>query len=172
MDIRDALQADLDAITAIYNDAVENTTAIWNERVVDVENRRAWMVDRRAAGYPVLVADDDGDIVGYATFGDYRPFDGYRHTVEHSVYVRFDQRGRQVGWSLMVELIERARQLDKHVMIAAVDAENSGSIRLHEKLGFVPAGRLRQVGTKFGHWLDLAFLQLTLDDRVDPDGRS
>ena len=64
MDIRDALQADLDAITAIYNDAVENTTAIWNERVVDVENRRAWMVDRQAAGYPVLVADDDGDIVG------------------------------------------------------------------------------------------------------------
>lgn len=172
MDIRDALQADLDAITAIYNDAVENTTAIWNERVVDVENRRAWMVDRQAAGYPVLVADDDGDIVGYATFGDYRPFDGYRHTVEHSVYVRFDQHGRQVGWSLMVELIERARQLDKHVMIAAVDAENSGSIRLHEKLGFVPAGELRQVGTKFGRWLDLAFLQLTLDDRVDPDGRS
>ena len=72
----------------------------------------------------------------------------------------------------MVELIERARQLDKHVMIAAVDAENSGSIRLHEKLGFVPAGELRQVGTKFGRWLDLAFLQLTLDDRVDPDGRS
>ena len=168
MDIRDATEPDLETITAIYNDAVENTTAIWNERLVDVDNRRKWLADRRQAGYPVIVAVDGDEVLGYATFGDYRPFDGYRHTVEHSVYVQSDQRGRGIGKALMVELIERARALGKHVMIAGIDASNTGSIHLHERLGFVNVGVLEQVGAKFGRWLDLAFLQLTLDDREAP----
>ena len=92
--IRDAVHADLPAIRDIYNDAVLNTLAIWNEQTVDLGNRQAWFAARQAQGYPILVAvNEAGDVLGYASFGDWRPFDGYRHTVEHSVYVRSDQRG-------------------------------------------------------------------------------
>lgn len=168
MQIRAASEQDVDAITAIYNEAVENTAAIWNDVVVDVENRRVWLADRTGSGYPVLVAVDDDVVLGYATFGDWRAFDGYRHTVEHSVYVRTDSHGRGVGKALMIELMECARRLDKHVMIAGVEAGNTGSIRLHEKLGFVEVGHLPQVGAKFGRWLDLVFMQLVLDDRPNP----
>lgn len=171
MEIRDAGQGDVEGILAIYNDAVANTTAIWNETTVDAANRAAWMADRRRAGFPVLVATSpDGAVLGYATFGDYRPFEGYRHTVEHSVYVRADRRGAGIGEALMAALIRRARELGKHVMVAGVEAGNAGSIRLHEKLGFERVGHLKQVGAKFGRWLDLAFLQLRLDDRPAPLG--
>ncbi|MCE1235975.1 MAG: N-acetyltransferase family protein [Hyphomicrobiales bacterium] len=170
MQLRDATEADLDGITAIYNDAVANTTAIWNEKLVDRDNRARWMADRRAAGYPILVAEAaDGAVAGYATFGDWRPFDGYRHTVEHSVYVAASARGQGVGEALMRELLTRARLLRKHAMVAGVEAGNLASIRLHEKLGFVTVGLMPEVGCKFGRWLDLAFLQITLDDRRDPD---
>lgn len=170
MQIRDAEDRDLEGITTIYNDAVEQTTAIWNETTIDVENRRAWLADRRKAGYPVLVAvSDDDKVLGYASFGDWRAWDGYRHTVEHSVYVRSDQRGAGIGKALMEALIGRAQDIGKHVMVAGIEAGNTGSIRLHEKLGFEQVGLLRQVGTKFGRWLDLAFLQLTLDSRAGPD---
>jgi phosphinothricin acetyltransferase len=171
MHIRDAEAKDIDGIVAIYNDAVANTTAIWNEVTVDVANRAAWLADRQRLGYPVLVAVDDmGAVLGYASFGAWRAWDGYRHTVEHSVYVRTDQRGGGIGQSLMIELIDRARILGKHVMVAGIEAGNDASIRLHHKLGFETVGHLKEVGTKFGAWLDLAFLQLTLDGRTDPDG--
>lgn len=171
MHIRNAIQEDIPGITAIYNDAVANTTAIWNETEVDEQNRVEWMAARLKSGYPVLVAaDDDNAVLGYATFGDWRAFDGYRHTVEHSIYVRKDRRGEGTGEALMVALIEQARAIGKHVMVAGIEANNTGSIRLHEKLGFEHVGHLKQVGTKFGQWLDLAFLQLTLDQRTDPDG--
>lgn len=163
--IRDARPADADGIAAIYNDAVEHTTAIWNEVVVDAENRRAWLTDRQAAGMPVLVAVDETDaVIGYSSYGPWRAFDGYRHTVEHSVYVRDDQRGRGLGEGLMRALIERARAGGIHVLVAAVEAGNTGSIALHEKLGFINTGTLSEVGTKFGRWLDLTFLQLILRD--------
>ena len=132
MQIRGAEDCDLEGITTIYNDAVEQTTAIWNETTIDVENRRAWLADRRTAGYPVLVAvSDDDTVLGYASFGDWRAWDGYRHTVEHSVYVRSDQRGAGIGKALMQALIGRARDIGKHVMVAGIEAENTGSIRLH-----------------------------------------
>lgn len=167
MEIRDAGQEHVDGITAIYNDAVEHTTAIWNETKLDTANRLAWLADRQRAGYPVLVAvDGQDDVLGYASFGDWRAWDGYRHTVEHSVYVRADQRGKGIGKALMLALIERARASGKHVMVAGIEAKNAESIRLHENLGFEQVGHLKEVGTKFGAWLDLAFLQLTLDDRI------
>lgn len=170
MQIRDAVDADAPAIAAIYNDAVVNTTAIWNEVQVDAANRVGWMADRRRLGYPVLVAvDGDGTVLGYASFGDWRVFDGYRHTVEHSVYVRTDRRGGGIGKALMRALIARARAIGKHVMVAAIEAGNQGSIALHETLGFQRTGLMPQVGMKFGRWLDLAFLQLILDDRPTPD---
>ena len=169
MIIRDAVPADIQAVTEIYNDAVQRTTSIWNETGVDVKNRLEWLSQRLAAGYPVLVAEGDaGDVLGYASFGDWRPFQGYRYTMEHSVYVRADQRGKGVGKALMVSLIDYARQCGKHVMVAAIEANNMGSVRLHEKLGFRQVGHLPQVGCKFGEWLDLVFMQLILDDRPVP----
>ena len=169
MRIRDAEEKDIDAITAIYNDAVAHTTAIWNDSVVDVENRQAWLAARQQAGFPVLVAVDAADaVLGYASYGDWRAFDGYRHTVEHSVYVQAQARGAGLGRALMEALIERARMAGKHVMVAGIEAGNAGSIRLHEKLGFEQVGLLKEVGEKFGTWLDLAFLQLKLDERAAP----
>jgi phosphinothricin acetyltransferase len=165
MHIRDATIDDAFGIMTIYNDAVQNTTAIWNETLVDQTNRRAWLADRQSKGYPVLVAVDDlGSVFGYASFGDWRAFDGYRHTVEHSVYVKHDQRGKGLGRHLMLALIERARKLNKHVMVAAIEAGNQGSISMHVKLGFVQTGLMPEVGTKFGKWLDLVYLQLKLGE--------
>jgi phosphinothricin acetyltransferase len=167
--IRDARPGDLPAIRDIYNDAVLNTTAIWNEQAVNLGNRQAWFSARQTQGYPVLVAvDAEDNVLGYASFGDWRPFDGFRHTVEHSVYVRSDQRGNGLGPLLMSALIERARAGGKHVMVAAIESGNAASIRLHERAGFAITGQMPQVGTKFGRWLDLTFMQLVLNPGAPP----
>ncbi|SEI25186.1 GNAT family N-acetyltransferase [Pseudomonas asplenii] len=167
--LRDALHADLPAIRDIYNDAVLNSTAIWNEQPVDLGNRQAWFSARQAQNYPILVIVDATDsVLGYASFGDWRPFEGFRHTVEHSVYVRHDQRGNGLGPKLMEALIERARKGGKHIMVAAIESGNQASIRLHERQGFVTTGQMPQVGVKFGRWLDLTFMQLCLNPGALP----
>ena len=167
--IRDAVEADLVAIRDIYNHAVEHTTAIWNDVLIDVDNRRVWLELRRAKGFPVLVAEVDGRVAGYASYGDWRAFDGYRLSVEHSVYVHRGARGHGVGTALLRALIERARTAGMHVMVAAISGDNTVSIRLHERLGFARVGRMPQVGMKFGRWLDLEIMQLTLDARERPE---
>lgn len=164
MIIRDAQEEDLPGILAIYNDAVLNTTAIWNETEVDLANRRSWLAERQTADFPVLVVRNAADeVVGYASYGTWRSIEGFRHTVEHSVYVRGDQRGQGLGPLLMRALIDRARAARLHVMVAAIERENAASIRLHERLGFVTTGQMPQVGRKFGRWLDLTFMQLMLE---------
>ena len=163
MIIRDAAEADLPALRDIFNDEVLNTTAIWMDNVVDLANRQAWFAARAQQGYPILVAENaDGEVVGYASFGDWRPFDGFCHTVEHSVYIRADQRGKGLGPQLLTALIERAKACDKHVMVAAIESGNAASIGLHQRLGFAITGQMPQVGRKFGRWLDLTFMQLIL----------
>lgn len=177
MHIQPAEESHLAGIVDIYNDAVLHTTAIWNDAVVDVDNRRQWHQARCALGYPVVVAvGASGQVAGYASFGDFRPFDGYRHTVEHSVYVHRDQRRAGIARALMLRLIDEARQLGKHVMVGAIESENAASIALHASLGFTESGRLQQVGTKFGQWLDLTWMQLRLSDArlpsdTDPSAR-
>lgn len=166
--IRDATEKDLPAIRDIYNDAVRNTTAIWNEQPVDLANRLAWFNARQAQGYPILVAVENDEVTGYSSFGDWRPFEGFRYSVEHSVYVRNDQRGKGLGPRLMQVLIERARSAGKYVMVAAIESGNQASIRLHERLGFVTTGQMLQVGIKFGRWLDLTFMQLALNPGAEP----
>ncbi|MBD9417309.1 N-acetyltransferase family protein [Pseudomonas sp. PDM16] len=165
--IRDAADADLAGILPIYNDAVQNSTAIWNETLVDLANRRTWLTDRNAAGFPVLVAvDEEGNVLGYSSYGPWRNFDGFRHTVEHSVYVRGDQQGKGLGKALLRALIQRACQANLHVIVAAIERENAASIALHERLGFVITGQMPQVGRKFDRWLDLTFMQLNLEQLV------
>jgi phosphinothricin acetyltransferase len=163
LNIRDAGEADLGAILSIYNDAVRDTTAIFNEVIVDLDNRRQWMADRQGRGYPVIVAEVDGRTVGYASFGDWRPHDGYRHTREHSIYVDEAWRGRGIGKALLAALIERARAARVHVLVGCIEAGNTGSIGLHQSLGFRHVGTFREVGRKFDRWLDLACLELVLD---------
>jgi phosphinothricin acetyltransferase len=164
MDVRDAKEADAGGILRIYNDAVAHTTAIWNDQLASLDSRLAWLRERKQSGYPVLVAAEGMDILGYASFGAFRPWDGYRHTVEHSVYVDSAARRRGVGRVLMDGLIARARAMEKHVMIAGIEATNEPSLELHARLGFAKVGHLRAVGRKFDRWLDLVFMQLMLDD--------
>ncbi|MCX5618837.1 GNAT family N-acetyltransferase [Bombella pollinis] len=164
MDIRHAIEDDLPIITEIYNHAVRTTTAIWNDRVVDVANRAAWLKAHDEADLPVLVSvDDDGVVNGYATFGPWRAWDGYKYTVEHSVYVHKAAQRKGVGKALMHALMGAARERGYHVMIAGIESGNVGSLRLHEQLGFQKVGECPQVGCKFGRWLDLTFMQVTFE---------
>lgn len=162
-DIRDANEADLAAILAIYNDAVRDTTAIFNETIVDLDNRRQWMAERQGQGLPVIVAVHEGLTAGYASYGPWRPHDGYRLTREHSVYVEKSCRGLGIGKALLEALIARARASGVHVLVGCIEAGNAGSIGLHESLGFRHVGTFREVGRKFDRWLDLACLELVLD---------
>jgi phosphinothricin acetyltransferase len=162
MQVRDATEADLPMILSIYNEIIANTTAVYSESPVSLDERRAWWQGRRALNYPVLVAADDGGVTGFASFGDFRAWPCYRHTVEHSVHVRADRRGQGIGGQLIEALIPRAQSLDKHIMIAGIDADNAASIKLHERLQFERVAHLREVGRKFGRWLDLVFLQRML----------
>lgn len=160
--IRDATERDLPAILAIYNDAVRHSTAIWSVDEIDVEDRRAWWQLRRSAGYPVLVAEVGLQTLAYGSFAQFRPFDGFRYTVEHSVYVAAGHRRQGLGSLLLGELIHRARVAGMHVMVAGVDASNTESLRLHARFGFTEVARMPEVGRKFDRWLDLVFLQLCL----------
>jgi phosphinothricin acetyltransferase len=167
MIVRDAGEAELSGILAIYNDAVAHTTAIWNEVLVDLDNRRQWWRGRMETGFPVLVAVGDsggetGTVLGYASYGPFRPFDGYRRTVEHSVYVAETARRRGAATALLTALEARARAAGMHVMVGGVAADNEASLDLHRRLGFSETGRLPEVGQKFGRWLDLVFMQKTL----------
>jgi phosphinothricin acetyltransferase len=160
--IRPAAEADLEAILAIYNHAVAHTTAIWNETPADLANRKTWFAARAAQDYPVLVAEEDAVIVGYGSFGDFRPFDGYRFTVEHSLYVAEGKRRRGIASALLTALTERAREMGKHVMVAGIASDNDASLRLHERRGFFETGRMLEVGFKFERWLDLVLMQKRL----------
>lgn len=166
--VRDATLEDAEDILAIYNHAAVNTTAVWTDGPADLVSRRDWIRARQQAGYPVLVAMKGPDVVGFASFGDFRPFPGYRHTVENSVYVdeRFHRAG--IGRSLLAALIERANAMNKHVMVAGIEAGNTGSIGLHASLGFVEVARMPEVGCKFGRWLDLVLMQKRLASAVQP----
>jgi L-amino acid N-acyltransferase YncA len=162
--IRAANEADIPAILSIYNDAVLNSAAIWNDDVVDLDNRLAWFAARQAQGYPVLVAVEGDDILGYASYGDFRAFQGYRFTVENSVYVAGGARGKGAGTALLGALVEHAASQGKHVMVAGIEAGNDISMRLHARHGFVETARMPELGFKFGRYLDLVFMQKRLAD--------
>lgn len=162
--IRDAILDDMPGVLTIYNEIIRNSTAVYLYDPVTLDSRIDWMNGRRAQGFPVLVAVDGDSVLGFASFGDWRPSTGYLHTVEHSVHVAADQRGKGVGRALMLPLFERARAMGKHVMIGGIDADNAASIAFHKSLGFEQVSHFREVGRKFGRWLDLAQMQKFLDE--------
>jgi phosphinothricin acetyltransferase len=163
IEIRQAEKGDLPAILAIYNHVIATTTAVYSEAPVTLEDRAIWLAEKQARGFPVFVAQEADDVLGFATFGDFRAWPCYRQTVEHSVHIRADARGRGLGRRLVREVLDGARALGMHMMIAGIDADNAASLALHYKLGFEDAGTLREVGRKFERWLDLTFLQKRLD---------
>ena len=157
--VADAGEDDLPGILAIYNEVIAHSTAVYQEEPVSLENRRAWLQARAAQGFPVLVARDPTGVVGFASFGEFRQWPCYRNTVEHSVHVRADCRGRGIGRSLVEALLERGRATGKHVMVAGIDAGNIRSIDFHARLGFVEVARMPEIGAKFGRRLDLVLMQ-------------
>ena len=160
--IRNAGPGDLPAILALHNHAIRNTTSIWNETVSNLDDRRRWMTERLAAGFPVLIAEVGGRFAGYGTFGPFRPHEGYRETVENSVYVMPEMQGQGIGRALLDALIARARAQGRHVMVAGIEAGNSASIALHAACGFTETARMPEVGRKFGRYLDLVLMQKNL----------
>lgn len=169
--IRPARAEDLPAITAIYNDAGVGTTASYDLAPVSVDDRAEWLAAKQRRRFPVLVAAHDADgagsgqrVVGFASYGAFRDKAGYDFTVEHSVYVDSAHRAGGIGRMLMSALIDHARGQGVHVMVGVVDAANTASVHFHEQLGFAVAGRLDEVGRKFGHWLDVVFMTLVLPE--------
>jgi phosphinothricin acetyltransferase len=160
--IREAQNTDAAALLTIYNDAVLHTTSVWTEEPRTLAAQAQWLEDKRATEKPVFVAEAQGAVVGFSSYGPFRAWPGYRYTVENSIYVERNSRGRGIGSLLIAPLIERACEQKLHAIMAGIEATNTVSLKLHAKHGFVQVGVLKEVGTKFGRWLDLAFLQLLL----------
>lgn len=162
MNVRNATTGDLPGILDIYNHAIIHTTSVYSEQPHTYEMRLTWYNDRIDSGFPVFVAEVDGQIAGFSTFGHFRAWPCYRHTVEHSIYVHIDHRGKGISKLLLQPLIDRAREMKMHAMIAGIDAENTVSCKLHQSFGFVEVAHFKEVGFKFGRWLDLKFMELLL----------
>ena len=157
------------AILDILNQAIVNSTALYDYQPRLPDSMKPWFEAKRKGTYPVIGAVNENDkLLGFASYGSFRAWPAYKYTVEHSVYIHHDHRGRGLGQALMKEIIFRAIEQGYHVLIGGIDAANKPSIRLHEKLGFVCSGIIKQAGFKFGQWLDLAFYQLTLSTPEDP----
>ena len=162
--VRLATRADVPAILDIYNEAVLNTTASYDLEPVSLASRLEWFDEKTEHGHPVFVAERGDEVLGWAAYGPFRAKPGYRYSAEHSVYVAAGSRGQGLGRALMRPVIEHARAAGMHVLIGGVDASNAASIGLHLSLGFEQVAHFRQVGRKFDRWLDLAFVQLVLDE--------
>ncbi len=163
MQIRRASHSDLEAITAIYNEVISNSDAIYRENAVPVSERIGWFEAKINDGFPVLVAVIADQIAGYGVYGNFRFGEGYNQTVEHSVHVRSDLRSQGIGKAILSELISIAISEGRHVMVAAIDSKNLGSITLHSKFGFTESARMPEVARKNGNLLTLVLMQKILN---------
>ncbi|MDF2882286.1 MAG: yncA [Clostridiaceae bacterium] len=160
--IREADKDDLNEILEIYNDAILNTTAVYDYEAHTLNDITKWYEKKKQDGYPLLVFEEDNSAVAFATFGEFRAWPAYKYTIEHSVYVNKNYRNQEIGIKLMKEIINIASEREYVTLVAGIDAENKASIRMHEKLGFEFSGVIKKAGFKFDKWLDLAFYQLDL----------
>ncbi len=161
--IRPARETDLPEILDIYNHVILHTTAVYQYEPQTLEMRKAWYDSKLKDGYPIFIAEDAGRVAGLSSYGPFRAWAAYKYTVENSVYVAADQRGKGIARLLMQPLIDAARSQGYHAIIAGIDASNDASIGLHQSFGFEEVAHFRQVGYKFGRWLDLKFLELLLE---------
>jgi len=156
-------------ILAIFNEAIANSTALYDYKPRTPESMAAWFATKRANGFPVIgLEDDSGKLLGFASYGTFRAFPAYKYTVEHSVYVEKSCRGQGLGRALLEAIVAEAEAHSMHVVVGAIDLDNSASMALHKRLGFEHCGTIRQAGFKFGRWLDVAFLQKTLATPLQP----
>jgi L-amino acid N-acyltransferase YncA len=166
--IRPARETDLPEILEIYNQVILHTTAVYAYEPHTLGMRKDWYEGKVRDGYPLFVAEDGGRVVGLSTYGPFRAWPAYKYTVENSVYVSADQRGKGIARRLMTPLIDAARTQNYHAIIASIDATNEASLRLHRSFGFEEVACFREVGYKFGRWLDLKFLELLLETPANP----
>jgi L-amino acid N-acyltransferase len=156
-------------ILDILNEAIVTSTALYDYEPRPYESMRSWFDIKGLGRFPVIGAvDEAGVLLGFASYGTFRPRPAYKYSIEHSIYVHSAHRGRGIGRLLLARLIASATEQQYHVMVGGIDRENAASIALHEKLGFEPAGVIRHAGFKFGRWLDLAFYQRVLDGPAHP----
>jgi phosphinothricin acetyltransferase len=156
-------------ILAIFNDAIANSTALYDYKPRALESMVGWFDAKTQGRYPVIgVENDAGELMGFASYGPFRHWPAYKYSVEHSIYVDSRFRGQGLGRVLLTEIIAAAERQDYHVMVGGIDAANAVSIKLHESLGFKHAGTIQHAGFKFGRWLDLAFYQLILKTPATP----
>lgn len=164
--IRDAAPGDLPAIVALYNALIPTQTYTYREQPATDDEFGPWFARQRADGFPVLVAERDGSVVGYATYGTFRGGTvraGYRHTGELTIHVDGAHHGRGIGRALMDALVEAARRRGVHVLVAGIDSTNTPSIEFHRRMGFVETARMPEVGRKFDRWLTLVLMQRIID---------
>ena len=166
--IRPATAADLPAIVAIMNEVIANTLAIYAYEPVSLEERQAWFAAQQAGGWPLLVAELNGEVVGYGSIGVFRSRPAYKYSAEHSVHVDAAHRGAGVGGALLTALIAEARAMGLRTLIGGIDSGNTGSLAFHARHGFVECARIKEVAFKFGRWLDLVFVQLLLPGPETP----
>ncbi|BBF77005.1 MAG TPA: N-acetyltransferase [Acinetobacter ursingii] len=164
--LRPATQDDLEQILAIYNHEIMTGVANWNDQAKSLETYMHWFEQLQQDQYPMWIAYDPVQqrVAGYAYYAAFRTISGYKHTIEHSVFISPDYKRRGLGKTLMHKLIELATAQGFHIMIGAIDSENTASLVLHQHLGFVQTGYLPQVGQKFGQWRDLVLMQRQLDE--------
>jgi len=168
--IRPCSEDQLPEIMAIFNEAILHSTALYDYNPRTMEVMLSWWSDKQKGNYPVIgIFNPANLLLGFATYGSFRIRPAYKYTVEHSVYVRADQRGKGLGTLLLKEIVKKAKEQDYHVLIGGIDASNKESIMLHEKEGFTFCGILHQTGYKFGRWLDLAFYELILSTPKYPE---
>lgn len=160
--VRPATENDLPQILDIYNEAVANTTASYDYEPHTLAMRKEWYDDKIKKGFPVFVAEQNNEILGYSNLGSFRDKEGYKYTAENSVYVKAGCRGKGIGKLLLAPLITSAKQMGLHVIVAGIDADNTTSIHLHKQFGFVEVSHFKEVGYKFNRWLDLVFMQLVV----------
>jgi phosphinothricin acetyltransferase len=160
--IQTAKEADIPTLLEIYNDIIIHTTAVWHEEPHTLAMRQEWFAMKKEQGFPIFTAEENGKVIGFSTIGPFRPWFGYRFTVENSVYVAGNSRGKGVAKLLMPPLINAAKQLGIHAIVAGIEATNQASIALHEKFGFEEVANFKQVGFKFNRWMDLKFLELII----------
>ena len=162
VNIQKATLSDVNSILEIVNDAILNTTAIYDYDLRTCKEQTEWFLLKEKNNFPVFVAVLNNEIVGFGTYDSFRSKIGYRFTVEHSVYVKEGFAGKGIGKLLLEQLISTAKSENYHVMIGVIDASNENSIRFHEKFGFKSMGILKEVGFKFNRWLDVNLMQLKL----------
>lgn len=161
--IRPYQTQDTQAILDIINYNILHSTALYDYNIRTYEQQKAILDDKLAKKFPVIVAEANGQVVGFGMYSEFRFREAYKFTVEHSVYVANDYHGKGIGNLLLAELIALAKAQKLHTMIAVIDAENQGSVSFHEKFGFKTVGIIKESGYKFNRWLHSVFMQLILE---------